>query len=129
MPAVERNSRDRRSGSSESYRSALITGATSGIGAAFAHVLPRSTRLAVAGRDAARLARLAAELAAPDRPIDTIAADLATPQGCAEVIAAAGRAEIDLLVCCAGVGSARRFIDSAADAERQILSVNVVALV
>lgn len=129
MPAVKRNGRDRQPNSSARYRAALITGATSGIGAAFARALPNVTRLIVTGRDAARLARLAAELAAPHRPIDAVAADLATPQGCADVIAAADRAEIDLLICCAGVGSARRFVNSAVETERQILSVNVVALV
>ncbi len=126
---MRNNGRDGRPNSPTAYRAALITGATSGIGAAFARVLPVSTRLVATGRDAARLARLAAELAAPDRPIDTIAADLAAPQGRADVIAAADNAEIDLLVCCAGVGSARRFVDSPVAVERQILSVNVVALV
>src|SRR5690242_14722403 len=113
MPAVECNGRDRQQDTSASYCSALITGATSGIGAAFARALPNATRLVVTGRDAARLARLAAELADPDRMIDTVPADLAVPQGCADVIAAADRAEIDLLICCAGVGSARRFVNSA----------------
>ncbi|MEM7424445.1 MAG: short-chain dehydrogenase, partial [Pseudomonadota bacterium] len=38
------------------YRTALITGATSGIGAAFSDALPRETNLLLTGRDAARLA-------------------------------------------------------------------------
>ncbi len=36
------------------YAFALVTGATSGIGEAFARVLPRETGLLLTGRDAAR---------------------------------------------------------------------------
>ena len=42
------------------YRCALITGASSGIGEAFARVLPKSTVLLLTGRNRARLAHLAA---------------------------------------------------------------------
>ena len=52
------------------YRSALITGASSGIGAAFAKLLPSATDLLLTGRDAARLGEVAAALAAPGRRIE-----------------------------------------------------------
>ena len=54
-----------------SYRFALITGATSGIGEALARALPAQTGLLLTGRDGIRLAALKAELDAKDRQVAT----------------------------------------------------------
>jgi len=64
-----------------SYRMALITGASSGIGAAMARALPLETGLLLAARDDSRLRALAAELAAPGRRIEIVVADLASALG------------------------------------------------
>ena len=69
------------------YRCALITGASSGIGEAFARALPRSTSLLLTGRDRVKLAHLATELANAERTVRSIAADLATAEGRQAVIA------------------------------------------
>ena len=112
-----------------SYRRALVTGATSGIGAAFARVLPDDTGLLLAGRNVDVLADMARELAQPDRALDTVAADLATDTGCATVAAAAEAFGIDLLVCNAGLGPYGTFLETEESFLRDTVAVNVTAVV
>jgi short-subunit dehydrogenase len=109
------------------YRFACITGATSGIGMALARALPSHTDLLLTGRDASVLAELAAELAAPERRVETLAADLSRDDGRDALIAAAAAQPIDLLVHSAGLGAFGRAVDNPAAAEREIVEVNVVA--
>src|SRR5215212_4026708 len=52
-------------------RAALVTGASSGIGEAFARALPGGTSLLLTGRNHDALAALAAELSGVGRKIDT----------------------------------------------------------
>ena len=59
-----------------SFRAALITGASSGIGEAFARVLPASTSLLLTGRDEQALQRLSEDLRS-SRATETLVADLA----------------------------------------------------
>jgi len=106
---------------------ALITGATSGIGEAFARSLPNTTGVLLAGRNEDALRRLAAELSAPARPVATIAADLATDAGRDAVVAHAATFGVDLLVLNAGVGRFGDFLDAPEETLRQTIAVNVVA--
>ncbi len=111
------------------YRRALITGATSGIGAAFARALPATTGLLLSGRDEQRLAEIRDELAVPGRDVEVFRADLAKPD---EVQALGERAEalgVDLLINNAGVGEFGAIADHALDAEVATAMVNVVAVV
>lgn len=109
------------------YRAALITGASSGIGAAFARALPPTTALILTGRDQAALSALQSELASAGRPVAIVIADLSTGEGC-EAVATAGRAQpLDLLINNAGLGQFAGFLDTdAATIDAQML-VNVVA--
>jgi short-subunit dehydrogenase len=109
------------------HRHALITGASSGIGAAFARALPRATGLLLTGRDRARLAQLASELAAGNRPVRTIAADLATPEGRQAVIRAAEEQPIDLLINNAGLGWLGPVVENPPEREAEMVQVNVAA--
>jgi uncharacterized protein len=109
------------------FRHALITGASSGIGAAFARALPRSTGLLLTGRDRAKLAQLAAELALSDRAVRTIAADLSMPEGRRALIHAAEEAPIDLLINNAGLGWLGPVIDNPPEREAEMVQVNAAA--
>lgn len=78
--------------------SALVTGGSSGIGAAVAEALARAgCSVVIVGRDAGRLAALAGRTGAR-----ALVADLATPEGLSRAASAAG--EVDLLVNAAGRG-------------------------
>ena len=109
------------------YRSALVTGASSGIGEAIALLLPETTDLLLHGRDTARLAALAERLARPGRRVETAALDLAD-SGAAEKLGDQALAfGIDLLVNNAGFGHYGPFAESPATVERDMAMVNVVA--
>ncbi|MBI3516705.1 MAG: SDR family NAD(P)-dependent oxidoreductase [Proteobacteria bacterium] len=108
------------------FRAALITGASSGIGAAFAALLPAPTTLVLTGRDRAALEQLRDGLAAPER-VDLVVADLAQPADRARLIEAAEARNIDLLVNNAGLGAFGLVIENDPRREAEMAEVNVVA--
>jgi hypothetical protein len=110
------------------YRTALITGATSGIGAAFANELAPTTNLLLTGRSEQRLHQLRSDLEADGGRVACLAADLATTDGRAALIERAIDEQIDLLVCNAGLGFSGNFLDLRTADAREILTVNVVAV-
>ncbi|MDY0882118.1 SDR family NAD(P)-dependent oxidoreductase [Dongia soli] len=109
------------------YGAALITGASSGIGAAFAHALPRATHLLLTGRNRESLAALAAELTGPGREIRIVIADLATAEGRQAVIGATQAFPVDLVINNAGLGRLGRAVDNTAERGSEMVLVNVLA--
>jgi short-subunit dehydrogenase len=104
---------------------ALVTGASSGIGRAFAVALAeRGHDLVVVARDETRLKDLATTLAVD---VEVLAADLATDEGVAATEQRLG-AGVDLLVNNAGFGTSGRFAELPIDEEDREIRLNVLAL-
>jgi short-subunit dehydrogenase len=119
------------------WTSALVTGASSGIGRAMALDLAvnRGVDVVAVARDAARLEALATEVAeaSSEKPakVEVLAADLADPAELAKVEAriADTTHPIDLLVNNAGFGTYGVFPDLPIDTEEQEIALNITALV
>jgi short-subunit dehydrogenase len=110
---------------------ALITGASSGIGAVYADRLARrGYDLILVARDAKRLAGLAERLARDTgRDIDIVAADLTAKADLHRIEARLrSDASITMLVNNAGVGATATLIDSDPDSLESMIQLNVVAL-
>ena len=112
--------------------SALVTGATAGIGLAFARQLAaQGYDLVLVARDKGRLEEVAAELTDAHRvQVEVLPADLGDRAQLATVEARLADADhpIDLLVNNAGFGLKERFLDNTADEEQAMLGVLVVAV-
>ncbi|MDD9892497.1 MAG: SDR family oxidoreductase [Gammaproteobacteria bacterium] len=111
---------------------ALITGASSGIGEAFAKILAeRGCNLILVARSEDVLNQLAGDLHDDHGvTVDVMAADLSEAVNCANVADAAdalGR-RVDLLINNAGFGTMGPFVKADADRERQEIDLNVTAL-
>ena len=110
---------------------ALVTGASSGIGADLARELASDGHdLVLAARTLAPMENLAAELTAYGAGTVVIAADLSQPGGAAELVSAieARGLTVDVLVNNAGLGAVGRFDQADPLRIGEMLQVNVVAL-
>ncbi len=109
---------------------ALVTGASDGIGLAFAHRLAAlGVNLVLVARRDEVLRRLAAELIATHH-IQTLAlaADLARPGASDDVIAATRDMDVGLVVLAAGFGSSGPFAGAALAGELDMIAVNIGAV-
>lgn len=111
---------------------AVITGASSGLGAIFADQLAeRGLPLVLAGRDKARLTKVAKRVRAdhPNLDVELVIGDLGTDQGVDELLAHLGERPIEILVNNAGFGTYGKFAEVDAEREHELVAVNVDALV
>jgi short-subunit dehydrogenase len=111
---------------------ALVTGATAGIGHAFAvHLARRGHDLVLVARDASRLEDVAATLRTDHGvEVETLVADLVVPD---QLLTVEDRLRdparpVDLLVNNAGFGLKERFLDNPVEAEAAMLAVLVTSV-
>jgi len=112
---------------SESEKVLLITGASSGIGAATARLLSGEFRLVLAGRRREPLDELAAELGGPERAIATVC-DVGEWDQVQAMAAAAIEAfgRIDVVFANAGFGATRGFLEETPEQWRSMVLTNVL---
>jgi short-subunit dehydrogenase len=115
---------------SASKGTALITGASTGIGAVYADRLGKlGYDLILVARSEEKLSQVAARLQSTDRRIETISADLTREE---DVQRVAERLSTDptitALVNNAGVGSAGKLLDAKIDDLESMIYLNVTAL-
>lgn len=112
-------------------RTGLVTGASSGIGAAFAEALAREQYdLILVARRAERLEELAKRLGdARGIEVEVLAADLTDGAGMARVIERIEKSAPDLLVNNAGRGTFGSFVDLDPERELDEIELNVSVLV
>jgi short-subunit dehydrogenase len=108
---------------------ALITGATSGIGLAFARTLARRGHdIVLVARDRERLDLVAAELRGCRVQVDVVVADLADRSQMAIVEERLRNQPVEILVNNAGFGVLQDFASGNLEAEQQMLDVLVTAV-
>ncbi|WEK46460.1 MAG: SDR family NAD(P)-dependent oxidoreductase [Candidatus Andeanibacterium colombiense] len=112
------------------FELSLVTGASSGIGAAFAVSLAkRGHHLVLVARRAAVLRELGERLRSEfGVSVEILPADLADRAGIAAVEARLARGDVDLLINNAGMGSLAGFLDVEPGAHEAMIAVNVTAL-
>ncbi|MCR4831051.1 MAG: SDR family oxidoreductase [Pseudobutyrivibrio sp.] len=107
-------------------KTALITGATSGIGLEFAHrFAERGYSLIVTGRRVERLEKLAEEV---NVPVEIIPADLSKKKECFALLEKLQDKDIDVFINNAGFGLAGSFLETDIKREVNMLKVNDLAM-
>lgn len=109
-------------------RTALVTGASRGIGEAVARLLARQgARVVVAARTASDLERVAAAIAAEGGAAHALELDLAAPEGFADCIASLPEdfRDVDVLVNNAGITADNLLLRMTLDDWRRVIDVNL----
>lgn len=111
-------------------RTAIVTGASSGIGAGFArHLAAEGLAIVAVARRRALLDEVAAGIEAAGGRCEPLVADLADPAGRAVVADVLDRPDVGLLVNNAGAATHGPLVEASAQAASEMVAVNVAALV
>jgi len=111
---------------------AVVTGASSGLGALFAESLAkRGLPLVLAGRDEARLTEVRHRVQqwAPGVDVELVVGDLGSQAGVETLVTVLSGRVVDVLVNNAGFGTYGALSDIDPDRDRELIAVNVDALV
>ena len=109
---------------------AVVTGASSGLGAIFADQLAQRGMPLLAGRDRARLEQVQHPVReAHDVDVQLVVGDLGSPAGVDDLISALGGRAIGVLVNNAGFGTYGKLTEIDAERDHELVAVNVDALV
>lgn len=115
--------------SASSRRTAFVTGASSGIGEAFARELARQGYgVVVIARRKDRLDSLAKELTDAGAEVEVLEADLSTASGVETARARIAQGDIDMLINNAGFGTNSPFVDLPLERELEEIDLNIRAL-
>lgn len=109
----------------------LVTGASQGIGRALVtRAVANGCKVLAAARSQELLDQLAAEVRTANGTIETVAADVTSPEDRAKMVEAAQKhfGGLDVLVNNAGIGATGHFMDSDPDVLRKIFEVNFFGL-
>jgi short-subunit dehydrogenase len=109
---------------------ALVTGASRGIGRAIAlRLASDGYDLTLSGRDLAALESVAAQVASPVQPAALCAADMSRPEDIDRLARFQADVDdvLDVLVLCAGIGSAAPVADAPLSRAQRQVSVNFLA--
>lgn len=107
---------------------ALVTGASSGIGAQFARALAaRGYNLLLTGRREEALAQVAREISSPGRQVESVLAELSRPSEVERILERCAGRRVDALVNNAGFGLGRAFLDEPFESQERMERVHVWA--
>lgn len=108
---------------------ALVTGGTSGIGAALVQQLAQEgLNIVMVARNVSQLDTQAEKLRQQTgMQVRTISADLTRPEGLERVMEATQDLTIDMLVPCAAIETIGLFVESTQDRHREMVHMNVIA--
>jgi hypothetical protein len=113
-------------------QTALITGATTGIGYELARIFAQhGYGLVIVARDAQRLNRVKREIETTfEVPVVVIAADLSRPQSPSEIVDALEKStiEVEVLVNNAGFNEYGRFTETRLEKETEMIQTNITSL-
>lgn len=115
------------------FKTALVTGASSGIGKAFVYELAqKNINLVITARSAGKLQQIAADVTAKYKvAVSIIIADLAELDGPDKIFNELKtlKLSVDLLINNAGIGKWSNFLDEAPDVYEKMINLNIQSLV
>ena len=105
---------------------AIITGASTGIGFELAHCAARDGYDLLVVADEPLIDASAADFRSHGVDVKSVEADLSTEQGVAQLLAATGGRNVDVLVANAGRGLGKGFLDQSPADWRRVVDTNIV---